>query len=316
MNYEPFVKNVSADQIILNEDFDINAPFIASVLPDSIKKIGIITPLTVFTENESYVLLDGFQRLRVARKLNVKKVPVIIIKQTPSFEELIDLRHELQRSVTEEPNVLQKARIFKLILNYIEDEQKREKWRQRLKLPKGNRILAVLGWPENAQLYLIKYHLSFNQIKTFLDYKKEDIEALFDFAATLSMRAVELLKLSELISEITMNEDKSVKSLLAEEQIKKILNNDEINRNQKTVILKDLFYQRRFPLVSAYRNEMNKLIKNLKKSAFSVSYDKNFERSGVQLNAQLKNKEDLYNLINALRNSETENLLTEMLKRI
>ena len=47
-------------------------------LTDSIAKQGILVPLTVYQEGKIYRILDGERRWRCARRLNIRKIPVIV----------------------------------------------------------------------------------------------------------------------------------------------------------------------------------------------------------------------------------------------
>jgi ParB/RepB/Spo0J family partition protein len=51
----------------------------------SIKAIGLIEPLIVYPEGESYVILDGVQRYRALLELGVETVPCILGKQREAF---------------------------------------------------------------------------------------------------------------------------------------------------------------------------------------------------------------------------------------
>ena len=310
------IKNTLISEITALNEYDINYPFYSAALEKSIQKQGIILPLLAYKEEEKYILIDGFQRYRIAQKIHLKSLPLQIIDRPENPEDAVRLRYELLKSSTEELNVLQKARILNLVNKHIAASEKQNKWIQLLKLPKDNNILKIINWPEHAQQYLIKYSVSYNQIKPFLNFSQKDIEALFNFATELSMRPVEFLKISELLNECALNEGISIKEILKEDSVKQILSDNEINRNQKTAKLKDIIYLRRFPVISKYRQKMDELNKQFKTNRFMIYYDKTFERSGLQLNMAIKNAEDIEKLLNALNDSDNKKILIEMLKQI
>lgn len=62
-------------------------------LKDSIKRHGIITPLTVQKEGDHYLLIDGERRFRAATQLKMKEVPVNIIEPKDSFTRLLEQFH-------------------------------------------------------------------------------------------------------------------------------------------------------------------------------------------------------------------------------
>ncbi len=58
-------------------------------LQESIQKVGIQVPLTVYSDGGKFVLLDGERRLRCALKLNLKAVPAIIVPKPTRLENIL-----------------------------------------------------------------------------------------------------------------------------------------------------------------------------------------------------------------------------------
>ena len=49
-------------------------------LKNSIKLVGMLTPITVYDGGEGYTVLDGHQRLAIAKELNMEEVPYYLAK--------------------------------------------------------------------------------------------------------------------------------------------------------------------------------------------------------------------------------------------
>lgn len=64
-----------------------------ATLKDSIKKHGIISPLTVEKQGDKYLLIDGERRFRAAQELNLKEVPYIVIKSKDPLSRMIERFH-------------------------------------------------------------------------------------------------------------------------------------------------------------------------------------------------------------------------------
>lgn len=62
-------------------------------LKDSIKKHGVISPLTVQKEGKTYLLIDGERRYRAATELKIKEVPVNIVASKEPFLRLLEQFH-------------------------------------------------------------------------------------------------------------------------------------------------------------------------------------------------------------------------------
>lgn len=68
------------------------------LLSDSIRKNGIIQPLTVRKSGEAYELVAGERRLRAAKMANLKNVPCIIMEINEQNSAVISLLENIQRS--------------------------------------------------------------------------------------------------------------------------------------------------------------------------------------------------------------------------
>ena len=55
----------------------------------SIKRYGIQVPLTVYSEGNNYVLIDGERRWRCALKLNLKKLPALVQAKPSELDNLL-----------------------------------------------------------------------------------------------------------------------------------------------------------------------------------------------------------------------------------
>lgn len=87
-------------------------------LSDSIKKYGILQPLTVTYDTASgrYVLVAGERRLRAARLLGMDRVPSVVIEADRGRSEELAIIENIQR---EDLNIFEEARaIYSLITKY------------------------------------------------------------------------------------------------------------------------------------------------------------------------------------------------------
>jgi len=90
------MKVIKVDSIIPDSEqprklFEANK---LSTLSASIKKHGIMTPLTLEDlGNSKYLIVDGERRFRCAKDLGLKEVPAIVVKQMSETERLIQQFH-------------------------------------------------------------------------------------------------------------------------------------------------------------------------------------------------------------------------------
>jgi len=77
----------------VNQPRKLFEPIKLKNLKDSIKKYGVMTPLTVEEVDGKYLLIDGERRYRAAKDLGIEKLPVVIIEPQNETERLVQQFH-------------------------------------------------------------------------------------------------------------------------------------------------------------------------------------------------------------------------------
>jgi len=155
-------------------------------LADSIRQYGVLQPLVVTrkeTEREDggiaveYELIAGERRLRAARELNLKKVP-IIVRTAKDLEKLeLSLIENIQR---EDLNPIEKAEAYKRLIDNFHLTQ--EQAAQRLGIVRStlNNTLRLLQLPDEIQHDIASGKLSAGQAKLILSLNnKQDQQKIF-----------------------------------------------------------------------------------------------------------------------------------------
>lgn len=83
-------------------------------LAESIKNYGIIQPLLVKENGDSYIVVSGERRLRAAKIAGLKKVPAIIKDVDEEISDKISLIENIQR---EDLNPIEEAKAFRYLLD-------------------------------------------------------------------------------------------------------------------------------------------------------------------------------------------------------
>src|SRR5207249_1989378 len=66
------------------------------ILEESIHKLGILVPVTVYSQSghpSTYVLLDGERRWRCAKALNLRKIPAIVVEEPSEEYNILTMFH-------------------------------------------------------------------------------------------------------------------------------------------------------------------------------------------------------------------------------
>jgi len=112
-------------------------------LAESIKQHGIIQPLVVTKKGDRYELIAGERRLRSAKILNLKEVPVIVREEKEQKKLEIALIENLQR---ENLNPLETARAYQKLINEFnitQDEAAKKVGKARSSIANALRLLSL-----------------------------------------------------------------------------------------------------------------------------------------------------------------------------
>jgi len=139
------ILKVSPDRIEFNPH-QPRTSFPASTLNDlaeSIKQHGIIQPLVVTRNGDRFELIAGERRLRSARLLGLKEVPVIVREEKAQKKLELALIENLQR---EDLNPLESARAYKRLIdefNLTQEETAKKVGKARPSITNALRLLTL-----------------------------------------------------------------------------------------------------------------------------------------------------------------------------
>ena len=135
-------------------------------LKNSIKQHGILQPLIVTqTMAGKYELIAGERRLRAAKELNLKKIP-IIVRTAKDLEKLeLSLVENIQR---EDLNPIERAEAYKQLIDNFHLTQEEAAKRLGIARSTLNNSLRLLQLPTDVQLALASGNISESQAKLIL----------------------------------------------------------------------------------------------------------------------------------------------------
>jgi ParB family chromosome partitioning protein len=134
-------------------------------LARSMKESGVIQPILVVPEGQTYKIIVGERRWRAAQKAGLKKIPVLI-RQIPKERQLeISLVENLHR---EDLNPLEVAHVYRRLimeLNYTQEEMADRVGKDRTSV---TNYLRLLHLPEIVQTYLSENKISMGHARALL----------------------------------------------------------------------------------------------------------------------------------------------------
>ena len=175
-------------------------------LAESIKEHGIIQPLIVTRENDTYYIIAGERRWRAARVAGIKKVPVI--ERTASNKEIMELAliENIQR---EDLNPVEEAEAYNRLMEEYSMTQEQIATIVGKSRPAVANTLRLLNLSKDVKSLLISGELSVGQARPILAIEKaKDQKSVADYVikAGLNARQVE-----QYVKKVMSQKDKSDK---------------------------------------------------------------------------------------------------------
>jgi len=171
-NIQQSIRTISIDKIKANkyqprEEFNQEA---LSDLAASIKEKGFIQPVLVRLKDNEYELIAGERRLRAAKKLGYKEIPVII-KEASDLDSLeLSIIENIQR---ENLNPIDQAKAYKRLQDEFDMTQ--EKVADTIGKDRATvaNILRLLNLPVKIQEYVSRGTISMGHARAILSLAKE-----------------------------------------------------------------------------------------------------------------------------------------------
>jgi len=266
-------------------------------LTASIKKIGLLNPPLLLENNSEYMIVCGFRRIKACRGLGWSQIEARILDPETQKADCAGIAvtdNALQRPL----NLIEQSRSLALISGFIKDD---------VMLAQE---LSILGLPENQSVI--------KKIERICHLSRPIQRAILSDTISLAM-ALELGKLAPdvgagfvelfenlklslnkqreivtFVQEIALREEIAILEVLNDDRLQAILNQTDLDKNQKTRAIRSYLKQRRFPAITSAEKAFEKLIKALRlPGRIKLIPPTNFEGSIYTLTFNFKNLPDL-----------------------
>ena len=234
----------------------------------SIKTLGLINPPVLRQrQDRKYQIVCGFRRITACNALGLSEIKVRVLDE--SFNEvdalklaILDNRSHRNLSVVEQAQGIQK----------LSDH-----------LPRQNRLeilSSLLGFPENHKVYkkiktlsllplviqagVEDEIVSFEAAVDLNGFSHEDCLSFFELFKTLKLSQNKQREVVTLVQEIALRENLTPVEVLQSEEIRTILEQPELNKNEKGSKARAYLKRRRFPTLTKAEKRFTKELKALK----------------------------------------------------
>jgi len=263
----------------------------------SIKKVGLLNPPLLIENNSGFTIVCGFRRIEACRALQWKNIPARILD--PETKKLICARLAVTDNALQRPlNLIEKSRAIKLLAGHFKDDNGLFSELSALGLPENQALIQKIKTLGHLAGHIHKAILS-NTITLPIALGLGELEPA---AATGLVALFETLKPSlnkqreilTLVKEIAFREAVTIIEVLNEKRLQEIMNHPDMDRNQKTRMLRQYLKKRRFPALTSAEKRFDLLVKELKLGQdIKLIPPNNFEGTTYTLTLNFKNMVEL-----------------------
>lgn len=185
----------------------------------SIKNVGIISPIIVKKKGNFYEIISGERRFRAAKKLKLKKIPIII----KEYDDLVSLEVSLIENIQRENlNPIEEALTYKIFqekFNLNQEQISEKVGKNRATIANAIRLLKL---DNRVQNFVIELKLSQGHARALLSI--EDIDMQFELAEKIIDEQLSVRQTEEMVKKLLEQKKDEQKNKIEEtDPIKKQL---------------------------------------------------------------------------------------------
>ena len=280
-----------------NNIFQITTKTDINELVYSIRDLGLINYPVIKKHGTNFIIISGFRRIEACLRLGFSDVPVRIIDSEIDEIEIARIaiaENSLQRSL----NLVEQSKCYLLLSEYYKDNKSLALAASNLCLQNNisliNKIKKISLLPD-----LIKQSILTDTIALAMAIELGELEqdAGIEFAKFFVHLGLSLNKqreVVEFVKEIAIIEDISISEVLFADGLRNILNNNDLNRTQKTQLIRFYLKNRRYPLITKAQKRYEQLVKELKLGkGMQFVVPKNFESRSHIISLTFNSMEEL-----------------------
>ena len=263
----------------------------------SIKSVGLLNPPILLKKTSSFQIISGFRRILAYINLGLVKIPAKIVDSDRKKLECVKFAitdNSLQRTL----NLIEQSRSLYMLSEFYTDNDQLAKAAFVLGLPDNPDIIKKIKkigiLPLDIQNGVLSNTISLTMAIELGKLKRDEGSA---FAILFNKLKLSLNKQREIIThikEIAIIENISIINLLIKNYLRKISEDQELDRNEKINLIRSYLKQRRFPEITKAEKKLEKKIKNLNLGRnIKLIAPKNFEATTFSLNLQFDNIDQL-----------------------
>lgn len=269
-------------------------------LVDSIRHVGLLNLPLLLEKKSRYIILCGFRRIEACRRLDRLDVKARILDS--DTKKLECARYAVTDNAFQRPlNLIEKSRSIGMLSNFFTDNRRLSKEMSLLGVPCHEsiikRIKDICYFSKPLQNSILSENISLALALELHKMSKDVEDGFVKLFNVLKLSVNKQREIVTLIKEIALRENIPMAQVLEGQPLKRILNDEDLDKNQKTRKIRTYLKQRRFPAITRAEQVFEEHRQNLKLgTGIKLIPPDNFESPTYFLKFSFKDLNELKNL--------------------
>jgi ParB family transcriptional regulator, chromosome partitioning protein len=269
-------------------------------LMDSIGHVGVLNLPLLLEKKPRYIILSGFRRIEACRRLDRFDVNARILDS--DTKKLECARYAITDNAFQRPlNLIEKSRSIRMLSNCFSDHRRLSKEMSILGVPCHEsmiiKIKDICSFSKPLQNSILSESISLAVALELHKMSKDVEDGFVELFSVLKLGVNKQREILTLIKEISLREDIPMAEILEGLHLKRILNDEDLDKNQKIRKIRSHLKQRRFPAITRAERWFEEHRQNLKLgSGIKLIPPDNFESPTYFLNFSFKDLKELKHL--------------------
>jgi len=318
-NSKYIFKSIPLTSIDLDDQltcFNFDAP--TDSLKQSIEELGIIHPVTLVQEANRFQIVCGHSRVKISSLLQLVDIPARILDSLPNDETKLMLNLSENQLHHHYSDIEKGLILFKLSGVKVPKIRIIEKYMPMLGLEKSKKLLED-HLNSDQLLYSLKtllheMNVPLRIFSVFFDWDTQSVEAAERFFSILRPGVNKWRDLLEWVDEISVRDKISPSNLFELPELQSILNQNDLSPNDRYDRIRQIFYSRRYPILSDLRVRLAKSLDALKlDDKTKVHVQDSFESDEIRIEIKFRTREEFVNQLEKLVRASDSEALDELI---
>jgi len=273
-------------------------------LVNSIKNIGLINPPLLKLDGLKYIIVCGFRRINACKFLGYPGIEAAIVDSNADNLECVKLAitdNALQRPL----NLVEKSRSINMLSCFYDDYNSLSKAASVLGLPENpsfvKKIETICHLPSVIQNCILSETVSLSVAIELGMFNRDEGIVFANLFNNLKLSLNKQREIITLIKEISVRDDISIMEVFQESDFLETLNDNNLDRSQKSQKIRFYLKQRRYPEITNADKKFKQNIKELKLgNNIKLVPPNNFEGATYTLKLFFNNTEELQNSLDTV----------------